>query len=114
MTAKERFMQQAEIKRQKHPVASVKLVSFSLAMAFLGLSIILIGVCHAPIEGWAGSVARLALAIVTLITLQGAVICSAIGVTSSRYVLHCISGASLAVSLALNISLAIYYMVFVV
>lgn len=107
-------MQQAEIKRKKHPMTSVKLISFSLAMSFLGLSIILIGICHAPIEGWAGSVARLGLAIVGLITLQGAVICSAIGVTSSRYVLHCISGASLAVSLALDVSLAIYYSVFVI
>ena len=115
MTPKELFLKQVEERKAKHPhTVGPKLIFFVLAMCFFGLSIILIGICHSPIEGWAGSVARLILTLFMIIILQCSVAFSAIGVTSSRYVLHGISCASLALSLGLDIGLIVYYTVFVV
>ncbi len=115
MTAKQRFMEQAAERQRKHPKTAPKIVSFSLAMVFFGLSLIFIGVAHAPQGGesytmsWIESIMMIA----CIITLQGAVVCSALGVTSTRYVLHCISCTTLTLSLLLDIGLAVYYFVWV-
>ena len=113
--AKELFLKQAEIKKAKHPKTAPKVISFSLAMAFFGLSIILIGVAHGLGEtGITVSWMKMMLMILAVIILQGAVVCSSLGVTSCRYTLHWISSVSLAVSLAADIALIVYYTVWVI
>ena len=84
-------------------------------MVFFGLSIIFIGVAHAPGSGgvtasWVKTVTMIA----AIITLQGSVVCSALGVTSTRYTLHIVSCVSLTLSLIADIALAVYYFVFVI
>ena len=107
--AKELFYEQAAKKEEKHPKTAPKIISFSLAMGFLGLTILLLGVGHAPIYGnITASIARSILLIFAIVTLQGAVVCSSIGVTSSKYTIYCICSASLAVSLALDVAWVAY------
>lgn len=115
MTPKELFLKQVEERKAKHPhTVGSKLIFFILAMCFFGVTLILIGICHSPIDGWAGSIARFVLTLFMIMTLQCSVVFSAIGVTSSKYVLHGISCASLTLSLALDIGLIVYYSVFVI
>ena len=114
--AKEIFLQQAEIKREKHPKTAPKIISFGLAMAFFGLSLIFLGIGHAPIygENITQSWVKTMFMIWAIIALQGSVVCSSLGVSSCRYTLHCISGATLAVSLGIDIALIVYYAVWVI
>ena len=114
MTAKQRFMEQAAVRQKKHPKTVPKVISFSLAMAFLGLSVIFIGIAHSPGSGYTKDIINTIASILSLLTLQGAVVCSALGVTSTRYTLHCISCASLSVSLILDIGFIVYYSVWVI
>ena len=111
----ELFFKQAEIKKAKHPKTAPKIISFSLAMAFFGLSIIVIGIAHGlDYSGITVSWMKMMMMILAIITLQGAVVCSSLGVASCRYTIHWISSVSLAVSLAIDIGLIVYYTVWVV
>ena len=115
MTAKQRFLAQAVEKEKKHPKTAPKIVSFSLAMVFFGLSIIFIGIAHGSNNGTVtSSWVKTIMMIAAIITVQGSVVCSALGVTSSKYVLHVISSVSLALSLLIDVSLGIYYFVWVI
>lgn len=67
-----------------------------------------------PGSGFTNDIVKTIMSILSIITLQGAVVCSALGVTSTRYTLHCISCASLSVSLVLDIAFIVYYSVWVI
>ena len=109
--AQELFLQQAEAKKAKHPKTAPKIISFGLAMAFFGVSLVFIGIGHAPVsKGWVETMFM----IWAIIALQGAVVCSSLGVTSCRYLLHCISSVTLALSLAIDVGFIIYYSVWVI
>lgn len=113
--AKERFFEEAAKKEEKHPKTAPKIISFSLAMAFLGVTILLLGVAHAPLdESYTKSLAKSLLTLFAIISLQGTVVCSSLGVTSSKYTIHCICSASLALSLAMDVALILYYTIWVV
>ena len=117
MNAKQRYLEQmAERKLKNKFFTTRKLISFSLAMAFLGVSIVLIGIIHgiSSTAHYTAGIGTIILAVIGTITLQGAVVCSALGVLSTKYTLHCISCTSLAVSLALDIALIVYYALIVV
>jgi hypothetical protein len=109
MNAKQRYLEKVKDKKIRHPIAGQEILWFILAMCFFGVSVILIGVCNMPVKAWQGSVARLGLSVFTVVVLQCSVIFSAFSVNSTRYALHCIASTTLALSLALDIGLAIYY-----
>ena len=117
--AKEIFLEQAAIKEAKHPKTAPKIICFSLAMAFFVLSLFLLGAVHAPIYGAVGSNitrswVRLVLMILALIAIQASVGLSAVGVTSSKYLFHCISSVTLSLSVAMDVGLALYYFIWVI
>lgn len=116
--AKELFYEQAAKKEEKHPKTAPKIISFSLAMVFLGLTIILLGVGHGITYAAGGGItsnwAKTILILFSVVTLQVAVVFSSLGVTSSKYTIHCISSASLAVSLAIDVGLVLYYTIWVI
>lgn len=113
--AKELFLENAERKEQRHPHTANKVIFFILGMAFFGLSVLLLGVAHAPIyNNLTASWVKSMMILFAVVTLQAAVAFCAVGVTSSRYTLYCISSATLSVSLAMDVALAVYYLVWVV
>lgn len=117
--AKEIFLEQAAIKEAKHPKTAPKIICFSLAMAFFGLSIVLLGVAHAPIYGAIGSNitngwVALVLTVLAIFTIQLSVAFSSVGVTSSKYLFHCISSVTLSLSLLMDLGLALYYFIWVI
>ena len=115
--AKELFYEQAAKKEEKHPKTAPKIISFGLAMGFLGITLILLGAGHGItyIEGGiTANVAKTVLVLFSVVTLQVAVVFSSLGVTSSKYTIHCICGASLAVSLAIDVGLVLYYTIWVI
>lgn len=114
MTAKQAFLEKAAKKQQKNPKTAPKIISFSLAMTFLALSIVFMGIIGGLREGGSNIAKDVMLticAIFSMLCVQGAVVCSALGVTSSKYAIHCISCASLSVSIAFEILHAIYFIV---
>ena len=82
--AKEIFLERAAIKEQRFPRTAHTVIFFILAMAFFGLSILILAVAHAPIYNnltayWVKSL----LILFAIITLQASVAFSAVGVTST-------------------------------
>lgn len=111
MNAKQRWYEQTAEKRQKHPIFSKRLISFGLGMAFLGIAIVLIGIIHAMSSSstWTAGLGGLILSLFMIVSLQGAVVCTAFSINSSDYNIHCISATGLAIALGLDVALAIYY-----
>ena len=115
--AKIAFLAQAQIKEAKHPKTAPKLICFSLAAVFFGLSIILLGIANANIYGGVNitqSWGKLVLTVMALLTIQLSIVFSSLGVTSSKYVFYCVSSVILSLSIALDVALALYYFIWVI